>query len=360
MSNKSVLHISTTLERGGAENQLIILAREQISLGMEVAIIGIKGKPELDETLSNLGVKLINPGKKRSLFNIVIFLSRFLAKNSNIVVHAHLPRAEIVARLALIGKENRLVVSRHNAEPFFPKGPTTISRLLSIWVTKRASAVIAISNAVQFFLRENNEIFDPNRIHVVHYAFDSKFVKDFDYKLHRESTDFLRFITIGRLTHQKNYPFMFQALSKISPEDLKFTLTILGSGELEDSLKALARTLNIENRISWLGKRTEVSEILRQHDAFIFTSRYEGFGLVLLEAIQHALPVIAPRNTAIPEVLGENYGGLYSDGNEQEFISLLTKLRDIDFYSNLSKASHVRSALFSPIYMVSAINSTYG
>jgi glycosyltransferase involved in cell wall biosynthesis len=80
-------------------------------------------------------------------------------------------------------------------------------------------------------------------------------------------------------------------------------LVIVGVGPLEAELKKMTLGLGIENRVRWLGKRSDVPAVMKSFDVFALTSIYEGFGLVLLEAMAAGIPVVASRVSAIPEVL---------------------------------------------------------
>jgi hypothetical protein len=86
-----ILHIITTIERGGAENQLVILTKAQVALGHKVEVAYLKGKPELEESLSHLGVEVIHELAKLNFMHQVIMVSKLIRSGHN-VVHAHLPR----------------------------------------------------------------------------------------------------------------------------------------------------------------------------------------------------------------------------------------------------------------------------
>jgi glycosyltransferase involved in cell wall biosynthesis len=76
-----------------------------------------------------------------------------------------------------------------------------------------------------------------------------------------------------------------------------------------------------------MGKTGYVQEFLNQIDLFVFASKGEGFGLVLLEAMQANKAILAPNNSAIPEVLGVSYQGLYPTGDHR---SLAEKILSIN------------------------------
>ena len=146
---KSVVHLITTIARGGAENQLKVVVREQVRSGIKVKVIYLKDLPELREELRDAGAEVIDILEGKSFLRQTHTLKRFL-KNYHGVVHAHLPRAELLA--AVSSPKDSLIVSRHNSEPFFPGAPALVSKLLSRFVESKAIRVIAISEAVKKYL----------------------------------------------------------------------------------------------------------------------------------------------------------------------------------------------------------------
>jgi hypothetical protein len=94
---KPVLHVITTICRGGAENQLLTLIREQVSTGRKVNLIFLKGQPELMGELRQMGVEVHPEFSLLSPFAQVLSIRGFL-KGKDVLVHGHLPRAELIAR----------------------------------------------------------------------------------------------------------------------------------------------------------------------------------------------------------------------------------------------------------------------
>ena len=160
-------HVITTINRGGAENQLLVLVREQIKLGMEVSVLYLKGEPELEQDLSDAGAKVLHDIANKHPF-IQFLKMRSISKSQETLLHAHLPRAELLTRFS--SAKNPFVVSRHNAEPFFPGAHELLSSFLSRLVTEKAKHVIAISYAVFNFISSKNEVSDLKKVSVVHYG----------------------------------------------------------------------------------------------------------------------------------------------------------------------------------------------
>ena len=317
---KSVSHLITTVERGGAENQLLVLVKEQIASGWHVEVIPLKGSLELENELNALGAELNLSLHNKPIFAQIFILRASLSKTIPLL-HAHLPRAELIAAVAR--KRKTFLFSRHNAESFMPTLPGIVSVGLSRFVTFRASQGIAISRAVEKFLLEAREVPKKYPIHVIHYGYIARTSNYLEFNRRKKSarfrnTDRLTIGMIGRLVPQKDYPTLLKAFAKFSQIFPASTLQIIGSGNLKAELSKLSHNLGIENKVKWVGKVSNVFDYLKDFDLFVLTSSYEGFGLVLLEAMDAGVPLLASRNSAIPEVMGVDYPGLFQTSNAVE------------------------------------------
>jgi glycosyltransferase involved in cell wall biosynthesis len=85
---------------------------------------------------------------------------------------------------------------------------------------------------------------------------------------------------------------------------------IAGSGDLEDYLRELAEEVGVAERVHVLGPRKDVPALMHAMDVFAMPSIWEGFGLVLLEAMAAARPIVASRVATIPEVVLDGETGL--------------------------------------------------
>ena len=313
MISKKVTHLITTIERGGAEKQLLTLASEQVQSGIKVEVIFLKGKPELEKEFEESGVKVNKLLVGKNFLYQISLLSKHLRKNPS-PVHAHLPKSELLAAIVVTNKY--FIFTRHNSEPFWPGGPRIISNFLSKFVCKKASQGIAISNAVKSYLIKRGEIPNEYTIDVVYYGFQKdgstnskglNFITNF---INNQSSNF-KIGTIGRLVPQKDYPTLLNAFSNVLKSFPNIELYVVGEGYLQKDLIELSESLGIKDKVHWLGKTEYINEFLSKIELFILPSKYEGFGLVLLEAMVAKKPIIAANNSAIPEVLGKTYEGLF-------------------------------------------------
>ena len=350
---KSVIHCITTIERGGAENQLYILIKEQLKVGMKVSVIYLKGEPELRDKLILIGAEVLDLLHDKNLLLQILVLRKFL-KGKSIVLHAHLPRAELISCFAK--SVNTFIISRHNSEKFFPKAPNFISRFMSLFVTRNIDKCVAISEAVKTYVLSTREISNAKKITVVHYGYNKEFI--FQKDLIQKNSHYV-IGTIARLVPQKDHVTLLAAFSQFLKIHPNSKLMLIGNGDLKSDLVDFSKKLGINEKVLWIDKTENSYDLLYQMDLFVLPSKYEGFGLVLLEAMQVNVPVIAANNSSIPEVLGKNYVGLFEAGNVGNLLKQMLKFFDNSLNFNLSELYKSNLLEFEPKIMQEKILLAY-
>lgn len=312
-----VLHVITTINRGGAENHLIALAREQRFKGCDVSVVYLKGNGYWSEAYRELGIDIIslNLSSYAEIYSL-LRLRRIIHDIKPDIVHAHMPPAELFVRLAMvgIGSSFAFLITKHNDEPFYG-GPGW--RLLARWVALRASYVIAISNAVNLYV-QNTLGLKHDRIVTIHYGIDPSLFCNVSFeqvsglrRVWSDNNDTLLIGTVARLVPQKALHILIQGYSEYRNSAKRPSrLVIIGTGLLKEDLKALADNLGIGGEIVWVDFRDDIQVVMRALDLFALTSIYEGFGLVLIEAMAASRPVIASGVSAIPEVVLDKETGI--------------------------------------------------
>ena len=322
-----ILHVITTINRGGAENQLLLLVKEQIQLGHEVSIFPLKGELELEHQFNEYGATVINSYVNASPISQVLALRSL--SNRYTIFHAHLPRAELVA---FFGARRKYLISRHNCEPFYPSHPGVISVVLSRLVQARAKRVIAISNTVHNYLISRAEV-DVHKISVVNYGFDKSINYD-NKSLSLEVEGEIVLGTVSRLVPQKDLQTLLRAFGEVSTGFPQMRLAIIGEGDLRGELEILAQELQISDKIQWFGRTSNPLKLISQMDIFVMTSIYEGFGLVVLEAISQGVPVIASDNDTFKELFEGQEQNLFITGNSNSLsLKILDFLPSVDRYA---------------------------
>lgn len=112
----------------------------------------------------------------------------------------------------------------------------------------------------------------------------------------------LKAIAIGRLVPVKRFDVLLEAWQNVSNH-----ISIVGDGPERDRLRSQAANLGLHDRVHFLGERTDVQELLSDHQLLIVTSEREGFGYVLLEALQANLVVVSTDTGVASDLLPQNY-----------------------------------------------------
>lgn len=375
-----ILHVITSLNRGGAENHLVDLAISQkLIYKHDVKIVFWKGncywvnylkKYKIDCYHLNQNKKKIEKNLFFNFFFCFLRLRNIIKKNfTPNVIHAHLPFSELITRLAITGnKKIKFIISKHINTVFLCKDNSRrslVGRFLEIFVSLRAHKIISISDAVRNFMINNVGI-DKKKLITVHYGiknlrFNTKFNKK--NKTFRKKKNFLYIGSLCRLVPQKRVDILLSGFAKYNLKiNNRSKLCIAGDGILKNELIILAKKLKIEDNVIWLGNISNVSNFLKKIDIFCLTSDHEGFGIVLLEAMLFDKLIIATRTSSIPEIIKHNFNGLLIPKNNSN--SLYHTLNQINTNKNkkifLKKNSkYILKKKFDLSIMVEKINRIY-
>ncbi|MDY0409425.1 glycosyltransferase [Paracerasibacillus soli] len=120
--------------------------------------------------------------------------------------------------------------------------------------------------------------------------------------------DDVNFITIGRLSPEKDHEKLLNAFSHIAADKNNIKLYIVGEGALEETIKNIISTLHLTNKVFLTGQLTNPYALLNQCDCFILSSNYEGQAIVLLEALILGKPIITTDSPGPRSVLEGGYG----------------------------------------------------
>ena len=182
---------------------------------------------------------------------------------------------------------------------------------------RRFDAGIAISEAIKRFTIEI-EGAPADKIAVVHYGIDFGWLSDDEIEAASHhlraalgvGADALLLGMVCRLVEQKGIPYALEALRRLRAQYPQAHLVIAGDGEKAAELRRLSSALGIADRVHWLGWRSDAADLMAAFDVLLVPSLWEGFGLVLLEAMSRRVPVIASRVSAIPEVIVDGESGI--------------------------------------------------
>ena len=317
-----ILHINTAKTWRGGERQVFNLALEQAEAGLPIIIVGQPGS-ELEtrcqeKNLPFRGVKtrgeldFFGPGK------IAAIAAEFQAN----ILHAHTSKAHTMAlRVKKKLPGLKLIVARRVD---FHVGENFLSRRK--YLSPLVDRYLTVSEKIREILIEDG--IKPGNVETVYSGIDpARYtdVPDPEY-LRREFQIKPGEVTLGNvaaLVDHKDQDSLLRAMARLpgpgatdsAGEEMPvYRLFILGEGELEAPLKKLAGELGLfdSGRVIFTGFRTDILPFYRLMDLFVMSSKEEGLGTAVLDAMAFGLPVAAAAGGGIPEMIDQEQGGLLS------------------------------------------------
>lgn len=182
-----------------------------------------------------------------------------------------------------------------------------VRKYLGRFILRRADAVRTVSQRMKTVLVGRAGV-DAEKITVAPIYNE---IKSYDHRTGDKSPDdkFI-FLTIGRLVPVKNISLQIEAMAEIVKKYPRAELWIAGEGREETGLKVKSEKLKVVDKTKFLGWQQNLDAIYQQADAFLLTSDHEGWGLVVIEAAAHGLPVIMTDVGCAGEVIINNDSGL--------------------------------------------------
>lgn len=301
---RRVLHVIRTRTVAGAERHLAVLTRALRDEGWfsDVLVASAPGgdlegyETELRAACDYVEVMPMRADASPPLLGR---LRKALRTGRYAVVHTHLVHADWHAALVAGGRHSCLISTKHNHDPFRVRPGV---RRVEAWATRQCDAVIAISASLSDFTERVTTV-EPS---TVPYGLPVEAEPE-PPVLHGRPPVLL---AAGRLEPQKGFDVLLAAIPAVVDQFPDVQLAIAGEGSQRRALEQTIDDRGLAGSVRLLGWRTDTAALLASATVFVHPARWEGFGLVLLEAMASARPVISTRVGAIPEVVGEASGML--------------------------------------------------
>lgn len=288
--------VISSLERGGAERILSVLAGAWAERGRQVTLITFDDAEapayplHRDVILRSLRV----PNELAKNFFSALYrnvrrvqlLRRMVRQSQPDVVISFLDFPNIITLLATRGLGIPVVVSERANPQFDELKP--IWKRLRMLLYPHAAALICQTGAMVTQLRQKMKVTGYAIPNPVEMPVPSKPAGPKD-----GSTNSHTVIAMGRLVPQKGFDLLLEAFSRIAGRHPAWSVKVLGKGPLQGRLETQAESLGLKNRVSFVGAVPDPFPILRGGDLFVFSSRFEGFGNALAEAMACGLPAIS-------------------------------------------------------------------
>ena len=312
---RRVFHLIDSFNVGGTESQAVELARRLPATGYKVTVGCLKREGPLEDRLRGTGIAIRefrsqsgidSPSGLRQLLRMSWLLRSFD------IVHAHDLWSNLIgvpaARLAGVPA---IISSRRDLSHFeWYQGKR---RVWLKWIQNLGGAVV--TNAVPIrdsLVREDG--FDPRKVHVIHNGVDiAKFrsARNDRVRLFPDAGQGKLVVLVGNMhTDVKGHPWLIASAPAVHREFPDAQFILVGDGEQRSSFEKQAEDLGVIRNFRFLGRRSDIPEILASCDVAVLPSRAEGLPNAVLEYMAAGLPVIVSRVGGNAELVQDGVTGI--------------------------------------------------
>lgn len=344
---RRVFHLIDSFNVGGTETQAVELARRLPAAGYEVVVGCLKREGPLEERLQGSGIPvkefrlrkgIDSPSGLGQLLQMSWFLRSFD------IVHTHDLWSNLIgvpaARLAGIPA---IVSSRRDLSHFdWYEGKR---RVCLKWIQNLGGAIVTNAGPIRDALLEEDR-FNPEKVRVIHNGVDvAKFksARNERVRLFPDAGDGKLVVLVGNMhTDVKGHPWLIAAAPAVLEQFPETRFVLVGDGEQRTSFEQQAQELGVLRNFLFLGRRSDIAEILASCDIAVLPSRAEGLPNAVLEYMATGLPVIASRVGGNAELVQDGTTGILVPSEDSPALSaaLLKLLSDPSLTRRLAQAGH--------------------
>jgi glycosyltransferase involved in cell wall biosynthesis len=306
--------VTSSLSCGGAERAVVLLAEGFLKKGHNVSVVTLTGTGtdfyKLPDKVHRLTLNIAkkSPTLIHALWNNgyrLLVLRQAIRSLQPEVVISFLDQTSILTLLALIKTSYPVIVNEQNNPAI---ASTDLWKKLRRVTYPHSAMVVSASQGVDYYFdwlpkTKRAVIYNP-LVPLHHYSSKNNLIKGAD-------PDKKWVIAMGRLVYQKGFDILLSAFQKIASSHSDWQMLILGEGELRPELEALKESLGLTHQVLFPGLISNPFPVLKSSKLFVLSSRFEGFGNVLIEAMACRLPVISTDCPSGPrEIIRHEVDGL--------------------------------------------------
>ncbi len=310
-----IVELIPTMNTGGAETMVKDYCLLLKSMGHEICVITIESneKSSNEIALRDNGIRVISinssttprvleksiAGRLIRRISRVSRLKRTINEIDPDVIHAHLSICRYLLRMN--PEKYRLFLTVHNViERYYSQDRDNrikYKEYKSVYelIHKYGMRLITLHDSLN---RELREYFQTDNVYTINNGiYTSRFAPEL-YEANKERASLgieqndIVVGHVGRFHQQKNHELILEIFYDLYNKDDRFRLILVGSGELKQKIMDRVSELNISDRVIMLSNRSDIPRLMSVMDVFLFPSRWEGFGNVLIEAQCMGLPCI--------------------------------------------------------------------
>lgn len=328
-----IIHVLNTASYSGAENVVISIINE-MNKNQENEIIYVSKNGNIKEYLKEYNINF-EPIKKLSIKE----MRRVIKKYNPDIIHAHDFTASVIC--ALTCKKIKLISHIHNNSLWIRK--INIKSVLYLLASKKFRKILLVSDSIvkeyifkKHIVKKTVVIGNPIKLDSIR-----------EKALINNETSNYDVIFLGRFSNAKDPKKFIDIVDEISKEN-KIKAIMIGDGPLKNECNNLIEKKMLNNVITIKSFMKNPYPMLNASKILCMTSRWEGFGLVAVEALTLGKPVVATYTGGIPDIVDESCGKVTNNINDfkNEIIKLLN---DKVYYEKKSNNAFIKSGKFDNI-----------
>lgn len=349
---KKIVLVVSGLSNGGVESFILNFFSEINLVEKYDKYIITHNKPSKDVKvkIENLGFKIFTvPSKKESFYRNIKSIDRIFKENRFDIVHSHMVKSNFI--IMKLAKKNGvpLRIAHSHQSMKIDNGPKKIiHKLIQYMNRKYANKFVGCSEDALIYgfgkkILNNNysSLVLHNAINLERFSFNDLYRNQLRRK-YNISDDEVLIGSIGRFTYQKNQQFLLEIINKLVKVSKKNKLLLIGEGELKDDYLWYIKNNKLQENVILESPQCDIYKYYSAFDIFVFPSRFEGLGIVIIEAQANSLKCIVSKN--IPKDVKQS--------NLIEFIDINSIEEWYDKLINMKKRTNRRIDLTSSDYNI--------
>ena len=360
-----ILQVITSLEIGGAETLVVNLIPRFCALGHTVDLCIFNGT----ETPLMQKLKVESPQTKiyalgHSVYNPLYILKLMKIMKGYDIVHTHNSSPQLFVAIANLYRHTKLISTEHNTSN--RKRNWKWYRPIESWMYGKYNHIICISKIAEERLREymkgewvvqsSNRYKTITRINNgidVNAIFQALPCKNLLSKKETRKA----ILMVAGFREQKDQDTILRAVNQLDKD--KFEVWFAGVGERMEEVRQLSESLGVDDRVRFLGLRTDIPNVLKAADIIVMSSHWEGLSLSNVEGMSAHKPFIASDVNGLREVT-KGYGILFPHEDAKALANEINQLAESkEYYDEVANRCYNRALEFDINKMVNGYNQVY-
>lgn len=353
--NYRVLQVINNLSMGGAEKLVVEITPLLNQEGCNTDLLLLNGKKtDLYNSITSTFEGKIIDLSHSSVYNPINIFRLFKYLKKYDIIHVHLFPAFYWVALSNLFAKSKLVYTEHSTSN--KRRGKWFLKPIEKFIYGRYTRIITIANQVHENLkghigRDTNLTLVQNGVKINTFKTAEAYPKENFF----DTSDKI-LIQVSSFRPAKDQKTLIEALQHLSDD---INLLLVGNGPLRSTTEDLVKRLNLENRVKFLGLRSDVPRLLKTSDIVVLSSFYEGLSLSSIEGMATGKPFIASDVPGLTEIV-DGYGLLFEQGNSKELAGIIKNLLfDNELYKEVALKCQERASEFDISKMVEGYIRVY-